>query len=183
MKKIISLLIMISLLLGCSSDNSELTEIKQSDLCVTHIGLKKNVCYGDQKVDVEKITGLTIDTETKIYTNYKDGLSVFYRDDKVVGVKLRSDSLNVYKIKYGKIGESKESIIKSLGATNALNNAPINLDYFYDSRNNSFMTEVMDQRGSHEEMEQVYILSFLFDSNINANSIMFTDMKMAIYLY
>lgn len=140
MKKLTWVVAVFILMIGCSSGNSELQEIKASDLCVTHINLKEKICYGDERKKVEKITGLSIDPEPYSSTGYENGVSIMYRDDKVVAIRLDDESLGIYEIKYAKLGETKTNVIERLGSENAYANAPRNLDYFYDSQTKKFMS-------------------------------------------
>lgn len=179
MKKILVMLLLVLLIAGCSSGGSEITDIKASDLCVTHINFDSKICYGDDKKKVEAITGEGKE-EMKI-TFYDNDISIFYRNDTVAAISLGEESLDVYKTDYAKIGDSKKSILDNLGSKNANNNAPSNLDYIYDSQTKEFTLDTPKPKETAEEMEQVYQLSFRFNADGNTENIMLLDQRMAIF--
>lgn len=183
MRRLLGILSIIILLGGCSSTSkAEIQEIKQSDLCVTHVKMSEKICYGDVREKVEQIAGLTTDAEPNLATGYKDGLMIMYRDNKVAAIKLRENSLGVYKTEFGSIGERRSILTDRLGTSSAVSTTPLNLDYFYDSQSKNFM-KTLEYKGTHEEMEKVYIMSFMFDQDEQTNTILFTDMKMGAFMY
>lgn len=194
MKKllIVALIVCISLLVGCSNSNSNsnsnnnsgsgLKEIKTSDLCVTHINLDAKICYGDEKKKVETIVGEGEGSSTLI--TYDNGIRVMYRGDKVAGVILTEESDGVFESVIDvSMGDSKKVIKDKLGNDNAIDTIAKNLDYFYDSDVKHFIKETSsNKKSTKEEMEKVYVISFLFDPAGKADTIMWLDWRMAMYL-
>ncbi|URN92868.1 MAG: hypothetical protein NAG76_13555 [Candidatus Pristimantibacillus lignocellulolyticus] len=188
MKKllIVALIVCISLLAGCSNSNnnsgSGLKEIKTSDLCVTNINLDAKICYGDEKKKVETIVGEGEGSSTLI--TYDNGIRVMYRGDKVAGVILTEESDGVFESVIDvSMGDSKKVIKDKLGNDNAIDTIAKNLDYFYDSDVKHFIKETSsNKKSTKEEMEKVYVISFLFDPAGKADTIMWLDWRMAMYL-
>ncbi|MCM3632907.1 hypothetical protein [Paenibacillus camelliae] len=181
MKKVlVGLIAMMLLLVGCSSSGNGLKEIKTSDLCVTHINLDSKICYGDEKKDVEQVTGEG--EEITRFMSYENGIRIMYRNDKVAGISLSDESLDIYESEFAKIGDSKKSILENLGSDNSINEVPSNLDYLYDSQTKKFILGKPDLKETAEEMENVYIVSFMFDGDGNARSIMLVDWRMATFM-
>jgi len=79
---------------------------------------------------------------------------------------------------------SKEEIKKLYGDKHAVEQGERNLDYFYDSVNQTFMNQLPYLANqTREDMESTYILSVIMDSAAElADRIMLLDMRMAVYM-
>lgn len=170
------------MLAGCSSGGENKGQLTKNDMCVTQIDSKSKVCYGDSKVDVEKKIGIGIKGITENFLDYDFGITVMYRDDVVAGLSLKEESIDIYKTSRNiGIGDSNETIKEVYSTKYGMENAEQrNLDYFYYTETNSFIGKTtLDSLKELEEKEKVYMLSFMFDSEGNADRIWLTDYKMA----
>lgn len=184
MKKILVSITVLLFIIGCSNSSKAIEAISPKDLCITHSISKSNICYGDEKSEIEKVIGQENSNSTVSFSYYDDGVSIIYRDHKVASISLSKDSKGTYQtVIKAKIGDSKDSIKKLFGDSKAVNIGTNNLDYFYDTELNVFLDESNHTRSqTQENMDKVLIISFTFDSDGLAERIMLIDAKMAIYL-
>lgn len=184
-KLAVAIIAVAMLLTGCSSnDSTTLKKITKNDMCITHINSDAKICYGDERVKVEKIVGLTIDPEPYLSVAYINGLSMMYRDDKVVGIDLEEESVGTYETVIGaKIGGTKKQLKELYKDAIAIELGTRNLDYFYYTEKNIFLDETNYTSSANQgEADKIYIVSFMFDEDGLTERIMLIDGRMAIYL-
>lgn len=178
MRKHIILAVVLVLLAGCGSGDGSFSK---DDLCIVKIESDQKVCYGDSRSDAENVVGKG---ESNVFGwfKYADGVSLGYRDDKVVMLTLEGESQGAYKtVKGASIGDSKVDIMKIYGEY-AIELGEKNLDYIYDSINETYLDEG-PEGVTAEEREAIYhVLSALFDSDGYASTIMILDNRMATFL-
>ncbi|MGG1613533.1 hypothetical protein [Paenibacillus phoenicis] len=175
-KGIYALIFILFLLLsGCNSGNAG--GITISDISIHKIGdTKSKVSYGMSRSEAEKVLGAG--EKGAFGYEYESGVTIMYRDDKVVGIVLNKDA--AYENPNLKIGMLKDELKKIYG-NDFLLETPLNLDYAYDSINKTYLNE-SSPAISQEEAEKVYVVSVMFDENGYANRIMLLDQRMAMYL-
>jgi len=184
--KTIATVVLLLTILGCGGEKSfQPNTFTKDDMCITPIDAgKQNICYGMARPDVENLLGPG-QLDDFAFTEYEHGVSVMYRNDVVVGLALEQGSQGMYTTARGaEIGMSKEDIKVLYGDKHAVEQGERNLDYFYDSVNQTFMTQLPSLANqTREDMESTYILSVIMDSAAElAERIMLLDMRMAVYM-
>lgn len=183
MKKILLIIVLAVALVGCSNGDSG-ERITKNDMCIIHVDSKDKICYGDTREKAEKVTGVGVESFARDMYDYDFGVTLAYRDDNVVAITLKEESKGVYKTGRGSsIGDSKASLKSTYSVKYALDKAEHNLDYFYDTEKKVFLGDTsLSTKATQEEMEKTYVVSFMFDSDSNATSIMLLDRKFAMLL-
>lgn len=181
MKKSMILVLFLIGLVGCSGASFETDKFTNNDLCIVHTDSSKEVCYGNKRADAEKVIGKAIaknDIAENAYV-YDFGVTVSYRDDAVVGMILRPASEGIYETARGaSIGELKNEIKNLYGSKYAVDKAERNLAYYYNSKTNKLIKEL----DSAEELENLYLVSFRFDTSGYAEDIALMDYQWAMLM-
>ena len=180
MKSLVLVLFLTSLVLSGCSSSSEKDSISKSDLCIIHIDSGKEVCYGMNRSEAEKVLGNG--KQSVPGYEYDFGVKILYRKDTIAGIQLIDDSKGVFKTAGGaEVGMSKSEIKKLYGDKYALELAEHNLDYYYDSSNKTFLGKVsIDQKRTPEESKSIYLISIVTDFNEgNTSGIFISDLWMA----
>lgn len=178
----ILLVILIALMLsGCTAEGSS-SHLSKEDLSIKKVeGGKSKVEYGMSRSDVEKVLG-TGEKSTMGFFTYGNGVTIMYRNDKVAGISLDKEAADKYQTPKIKIGMLKSEVKEVYGEENILLEANANLDYAYDIKTGAFLTQESKPKGSAEEMEEVYLVSVMFDDDGYAERIMLLDQRMAIIM-
>lgn len=179
-----SLILVIIMLSGCNQGST--SELTMNDLSIEKIGESKSrVEYGMSRSDAEKVLGTVQDREGAFFY-YENGITIMYRDEEnqevVAAIVLDGDTDESYQTPKIKIGMLKEDIKKVYGLGNTLNDAEKNLDFAFDTKAGSYLTQESKRKESAEEMEDVWMVSVTFDDNGYADRIMLLDQRMAMYL-
>jgi outer membrane protein assembly factor BamE (lipoprotein component of BamABCDE complex) len=181
MKKIIAVLILLLIVIGCSAGGHfKADTFSKDDMCIVQSdGGKDKICYGMARSDVEKILGTGQQGSFKSI-EYDPGVSIFYRNDVVAGVTLEQGSQSKYKTSRGaEIGMTKADIMKLYGEKYAVEHGERNLDYIYNSATDKFLDSVSLNK---EESVNAYIFSVILDSTaVSADRITLLDMRMAVF--
>lgn len=173
--------VLVFLLAGCSQ-NEQKVELTKKDLTIEKVGESKSkVEYGMSRSDAEKVLG-TGEKSTMSFFSYGSGVKIMYRDDKVAGISLDQESADAYQSPKIKIGMLKEDIKKTYGEENILLEAEKNLDFAFDTKEGTFLTQDSKTKENIEDMENVYLVSVVFDDNGYAERIMLLDQRMAMYM-
>ncbi|RED55767.1 hypothetical protein [Cohnella lupini] len=157
----------------------------KEDMCITRVDDNKSLCYGDARSDIEKALGSGSQAQTNSI-NYKSGVTVFYRDNKVVGFALSEGSQDIYKTARGaQIGMTKEEVKSLYGQRFAYEPMEFNLDYAYDTMTGTLVEKEEVYSSKLQQLrEQIFLTSVMFDGNNNgaASFIGLIDQKMALFL-
>ncbi|QYR19607.1 hypothetical protein KZ483_17075 [Paenibacillus sp. sptzw28] len=185
MKIMIPILFLLLFIMGCGDEGEfKADSFSKDDMCIVQLDTDKGkICYGMARSDVESFLGTGEESGFKI-TEYTAGVLIMYRNDIVAGITLDQNSKGRYKTARGAvIGMSKAEIKRLYGEENAIEHGERNLDYFYDSASNRFVTDLPSGKNqTQEEMVSTYILSVIMDSEaVSADRMMLLDARMAIY--
>lgn len=178
MKRVIAFTITFIMMVGCSSG---VDSYSQDDMCIVHIESDQKVCYGDSRSDAEEIVGRG-ERDDFGWFKYADGVSLGYRDDKVVMMTLYKESQGIYATARGSsVGDLKDDIMKMYGKENAIDLAEKNLDYIYDKNTGKYLDRGPES-ASIEERENIYhVISAMLDDDGYAYVIMILDNRMATF--
>lgn len=171
--------ILLIVLAGCSQG-------QEAGLTKKDLSIEKNedgksiVEYGMGRSDVEKVIGTG--EKSVIGFSYESGVTIMYREDKVVGIALDKEAADTYKTPKIKIGMLKEDIKKAYGEENMLNEAEKSIDFAFDTKEGTFLTQESKTKENIEDMQDVYLVSVAFDDNGYADIIMLLDQRMAMYM-
>lgn len=172
--------VLLILLSGCNQ--GKVVGLSKKDLSIEKIGdSKSRVEYGMSRSETEKVLG-TAEGKSVIGFSYESGIAIMYRDDKVVGITIGKEAIDTYKTPKIKIGMLKEDIKKAYGEENMLYEAEKSINYAYDTKIGSFLTQDSKMKENIEDMENVYLISITFDDNGYAEKIMLLDQRMAMYM-
>ncbi|MGF7046443.1 hypothetical protein J2T13_000919 [Paenibacillus sp. DS2015] len=177
MSRVLAGLIVFALLLsGCGGEAS----FPADDMAIYKTGNKKKVVrYGMSRVEAEKVLGEEEKPSGDGYL-YDSGVAIFYRDDKVAGIRLDKESKKTFQTKNIKIGMLEDDVKKKYGnITMAV--APLSLDYYYDTLTKKFLDDPMSLPKSQEGKENIYIISNTIDESGSVECIYLFDLKMALY--
>ncbi|MDO3413039.1 hypothetical protein QWJ34_24965 [Saccharibacillus sp. CPCC 101409] len=173
---------------GCGSGELEFEPnvLTDRDMCVVKTeDAKSRICYGTSREEAEKTAGEaqeTYDTSS----GYADGLALFYREDRVVGIDLREESIGVYQTARGaKVGMSRDELIGLYGDQylKVPNQDQLAVNYYYDTENKKLLTDVVEAlQNDRDEAGKVRIVSSMLEKDGSSKQIGIIDQKMAIYL-
>lgn len=172
-------------LAGCGGNNSfKQDSFSNKDMCVVNIDSAKEICYGQTQTDAEKVVGTGEQGFAKNVVNYDFGISLMYRNDEVVGISINEESKGIYKTARGaEVGISKEDSKNMYSNKYAIDKATYNLDFFYDTSTNKFLGDKsLESQRIKDELEKVFVLSFMYSSDNQADRIMLLDLKMARFI-
>jgi predicted small secreted protein len=171
-------------LTGCNSSEG----ITQKDIGIVKADNKGvAVQYGMSRSDTEKVLG-NGELVGKTLTKYDNGVSVVFRDDKVVAIGLETGSEEIYTTTSGaKIGMLEDEIKKIYGETVSLSSSqdPM-ISYCYNSETGEFLTTEdlngISKRMQPPETDKLYIFSFIFDERGHAIGIQVSDGTYGFYI-
>ncbi|BBI32400.1 hypothetical protein [Cohnella abietis] len=172
------LVLLISAAVGCSGGSFKPNTFSLSDMCIVKIDNKSKVCYGDTRSQAEKVLGSG--TKSVFGYDYDFGVSLGFRDDKVVLLSFDEDAKGVYRTARGaKIGILKSDVEKLYGDKYAGEDGEY-LHYLYDSKGNEFISEVPPGwvETDYDVGVNTFVLQVYFDDNGYTNQIELID-----YLY
>lgn len=176
--KMLIVLVLIALTLtGCNSSEG----ITQKDIGIVKVGDKNAVVqYGMSRSDAEKVLG-NGEIVGKTLTTYDNGVSVVYRDEKVVAIALKEGSKESYTTTSGaKIGMSEDEITKLYSEVEPLRTPQVSMNsYHYNSETGKFLTEEdlvgLSARMLPPESDKLYVFFYMFDSLGKINGIQLSD--------
>ncbi|KHF33416.1 hypothetical protein CM49_04364 [Paenibacillus sp. P1XP2] len=170
------LMVLIVILSGCSGGGS--AKLSRESIGIKRVDEGGQVTYGMSRSDAENVLGTG---EKKAFGfEYSDGVSIQYRDDKVVAVVLSEESDGIYQTIDGiKVGMLEDEIKKRYGKKYVNDSKTGSLDYHYDTNKGQFLTRE-DIKNSGDS-ENVFVLSVTFDDNGYAKRIMLLDQRAAKY--
>lgn len=163
-------------LVGCSSSKG----ISSQDLCVTHINLNETICYLQERAMIEKVAGGGQEGVTFL-TEYSNGLSILYRDDRAVLIAIDEEAKGVYKSMVN-IGSTRADILKVYGQDNLFSNSIATTDYFYDSTNKTFIDSNNFKADTADHNKQVYVVSTRISNEGHIESIYLGDRQAVMYV-
>lgn len=150
-------------------------------MCVVQKEGEATICYGAPRADVEKILGAGEVSDSKI-TLYSDGVGIMYREDAVAAITLSDGSKGKFKTARGaEIGMTKEKMKNMYGEKYAIDMAPLNLDYAYNTKSKKFISESELSEQKEQDLLETYMISAMFTDEGNARSIMLLDRKMGLF--
>ncbi|MMZ58603.1 hypothetical protein D1872_205910 [compost metagenome] len=176
LKSFVLLLSIIFILVGCNSKPS----LSQDDIGIRKVDdPKAKVIYGMSREDAEKVLG-TGKKNSYLGFDYENGVTVYYRDDNVVGVLIDGESKGIYETTncLG-IGVLESEVEKRFGKDGIKQEAFI--DYIYDTDSKMFLGKDAPRKQIEDDMERVFIVSVRFDDNGYANFFSLLDQRMAIF--
>ncbi|CAM3301752.1 MULTISPECIES: hypothetical protein [Paenibacillus] len=181
LRGVLLFVVLLIMLAGCN-EKGQGTGLTKKDLSIERVGQEKSkVEYGMNRSDVEKVLG-TGEKSTLNFFSYESGVRIMYREDKVAGISLEKEAADAYQSPKIKIGMLKEDIKKAYGEENVLLEADKSIDFAYDTKEGSFLTQDSKTKENIEDMEDVYLVSVVFDDNGYAERIMLLDQRMAMYM-
>ncbi|MDG0876499.1 hypothetical protein FLT15_31640 [Paenibacillus thiaminolyticus] len=166
MKKIFAAMITVLLLIvvGCSSQG----KLTRDDLCIQRVDDKAKICYGMERVEVEKVAGKgEVDSRSKNRFLYENELEVIYRDNKAVLITTRSDHYE--HISTTGVGKLPDELEKKYGPS-------VGGGYYYDEKNRKMLT-VDELKKVSDLPETIIVLSTYIDKNGYIFSISVGDLK------
>jgi outer membrane protein assembly factor BamE (lipoprotein component of BamABCDE complex) len=140
------MLILFILLAGCSQNPKD--GISEDQLAVIRLDDKVKISFGMTRDEVNEKLGVE-NPGDDVFTGYDSGLSVIFREDKVVSITLSEGSEGVYETADGVgVGMTKQETMDVYGdKSRAAQQDPENsLSYIYD-------TETEEYWSSHQEVE------------------------------
>ncbi|MEK4061435.1 MULTISPECIES: hypothetical protein [unclassified Paenibacillus] len=179
--------LLLLLLAGCSSGNAEPVTMepdtfsKQDMAIYKAVNSKERVSYGMSRKNAEKVLGTGNKGIPNSYT-YDPGVSVIYRDDKVVSIALRKESQGVYRTARGaEAGMSHAGIKKLYGEKYAIENAENYMDYYYDTETRQLVKSSVQELNSlsGEALRGIHMISTVYDEEGKATIIILMDMQAA----
>lgn len=173
--------IMLIFLAGCSQEGQN-PGLTKKDLSIEKVGdSKAKVEYGMERSDVEKVLGKGEKMTMGIFS-YGSGVKIMYRNDKVAGISLDREAVEIYQTPKIKVGMLKADIKKVYGEEHILFEAEKNIDYAYDTKEGAYLTQESKRKENAEELEDVLMVFVTFDDNGYAERIMLLDQRMAILM-
>ncbi|WP_019638365.1 hypothetical protein [Paenibacillus fonticola] len=167
-------------LLGGCTGKSENDSVTLKDMTITKEGDKKTkVHYGMDRSDAEKILG-SGEEIMKFMIKYDPGVTIMYRNDKVAGIVLDVNSSDIFRAHRLQIGMHRDKVKEIYGEVYIIDTAEY-IDYAYDTNSKKFIDSEPDVKLTQEEMEDVYVISVIFDEEGLVNRILLLDQKMARY--
>lgn len=163
MKRIFSAMIVVILLVGCSSQGS----LSRDDLCIQRTNDKAKICYGMERAEAEKVAGKGhVDKQNSSRFSYENELEVTYRANKVVLINIRNDYFeHISGIGVGKLSNEME---KKYGTS-------IDGGYYFDEENNKMLSK--DDLKKIPHPETIKALSTYVDENGYIFSLSVGDLK------
>lgn len=171
---------MFLLLIGCNQSESTSSSLSEVNLCAVKVDDEQHkICYGMNKSEVENILGKGQLGDLNQF-QYGQGIRISFRDNRISGITLDEQSKGYFRTSHGaEVGMPKSEIKKRYGEENAVELGIFNLDYFYHTRENTFMSEIIGM--NRDEAAEVLIFSALFNEQGDSTLIMMMDGKRAMF--
>lgn len=161
MRKSISLVLVAILFIGlaaCSSNGKTLSEKEISIISTSDD--KSKISYGDNRTDVEKILGTESDAGSGSLVMYETA-SVWYRNEKVVGLAIDEDSGDAFVTGSGaKIGMKKADIEKAYGKR-YITSKGLGIDYIYNTKEKKWLVDPAEIDSS--KLKDYFHISVVFE--------------------
>ncbi|ETT53485.1 MULTISPECIES: hypothetical protein [unclassified Paenibacillus] len=141
---------------------------------------KERVSYGMSRKAAEKVLGKGTVGLPNSYS-YEFGVSVIYRDNKVVSMAMAGEPQGVYRTARGaELGMSKTRIKELYGTKAAIENDKY-MDYYYNSESGQLYERAVKEWNSltGDALRDIQMLSTLYDEAGNARIIILMDGQVA----
>ncbi|GIP60234.1 hypothetical protein MKX50_22670 [Paenibacillus sp. FSL W8-0186] len=181
-KVIILVLLVLMLISGCGqAAKLEPDAFLDKDMCIESIHEPgTNICFGMSRKKVENILGSGKGND--IEQRY-GAATIYYRDDKVVGIELTKGDW--FQTPRGiHVGSTKEEAEKQYGSRYMHPVTPNGLLYsFYQFNKNPLGIQAIKKEKSDEEMEGIYEIWILADTQDVVNNIMLLDERLSVEMW
>lgn len=171
-------------LTGCNSSGG----ITKKDLGIVKVDNKDDlVQYGMSRSDSEKVLGKG-EAKGKNGVSYENGITVIYRNEKVVAIRLGEGSEGVYTTTNGaKIGMLEDQIKEIYGEIAVESSPKGYLSYYYDTGDKTFLNreeaDGLSGKIKPPETEKMHIVTLKFDANGYSENIVLSDGTYVFFFY